>query len=567
MNRVVSGVLAVVVLGGTVMACNDDHSDTAPSSTPAASTSSAAATTTAAPGDAAPAGSTPATTDEGAGLGDDSATHPEATEEQHGVVTDESVAAALDKIDGFVQAEMDATGVPGIAVAVVHDDEVVFAKGYGVRELGKPETVDPDTVFQIASLSKPVTSTAMAGLVGKGVIEWDEPVHQFNPDLVFAEPYVTDHVTFADLYSHRSGLPGEFGNMREQLGYTRDEILSTVKYLPLAPFRASYSYSNFGMTAAGDAAAKADGKPFEDVMQEQLFGPAGMTDSTADYDDFVAKADRASLHIKVDDKWVLGPKRQPNAQTPAGGVSSSVNDLATWVRLQLGAGQLDGKAIIDEKALDETHVPHIVRPSQKTYDGQTDTYGLGWGVMNDHLGFLRWAHSGAFSAGAATTAHLLPTEQLGVVVLTNGGPMGIAETITDQIIDQIALGRQSADWAAIWHDRFSVYSVPPGPEPPANPAPAQPNEAYVGTYRNDTYGDVEVIAQGDGLALQFGPTRNTYPLTHFDGDTFSFVLLAEEPRTPAPVVFTMGSDGKATSMDIGDLEGTGADAGVLQRVQ
>ena len=154
-------------------------------------------------------------------------------------MTKESVDAALGKIDGFVQAEMDEFGVPGVAVAVVYDDEVVFSKGYGIREIGKPETIDTDTVFQIASLSKPVTATAIAGLVGKQVIEWDDPVKQYNPDLTFSDPWVTDHVTFADLYSHRSGLPGGFGNGLETMGYTRDEILSRLQYIPLNPFRAS----------------------------------------------------------------------------------------------------------------------------------------------------------------------------------------------------------------------------------------------------------------------------------------------------------------------------------------
>ena len=127
-------------------------------------------------------------------------------------VTRQQVDDALGMIDGFVEAEMEKTGVPGVAVAVVYDDEVVFAEGYGVREVGTDDAVSADTVFQIASLSKPITGTALAGLVSDGVIDWDEPVHPYAPDLVFSDPWVTDHVTFADLYSHRSGLPGGVGD-------------------------------------------------------------------------------------------------------------------------------------------------------------------------------------------------------------------------------------------------------------------------------------------------------------------------------------------------------------------
>jgi CubicO group peptidase (beta-lactamase class C family) len=195
------------------------------------------------------------------------------------------------------------------------------------------------------------------------------------------------HITFADLYSHRSGLPGLFGNTLEHIGYTRDEILARLPLIPLDPFRATYSYSNFGMTAGGDAAAK------------------------------------------VGETWTFGPTRRPDAQAPAGGVSSSLTDVTTWVRLVLGGGTLDGEEIIGKDALATTHVPHIVRAPLSSYDAQPELYGLGWNVETDHLDFLRWSHSGAFSSGASTTTVLLPQEHLGIVVLTNGMPQGVPEII------------------------------------------------------------------------------------------------------------------------------------------
>ncbi len=235
-------------------------------------------------------------------------------------VTRQQVDDALGMIDGFVEAEMEKTGVPGVAVAVVYDDEVVFAEGYGVREVGTDDAVSADTVFQIASLSKPITGTALAGLVSKGIIDWDEPVHPYAPDLIFSDPWVTDHVTFADLYSHRSGLPGGVGESLDIFGYTRDEILARLRYVPLNPFRATYAYTNFGMTAGGDAAAKAAGVSFEDMIDEQLFEPAGMATASARYADFLERPDRATIHVRLDGEWVPGPTRMPDAQAPAGGV-------------------------------------------------------------------------------------------------------------------------------------------------------------------------------------------------------------------------------------------------------
>src|SRR5262245_1607919 len=326
---------------------------------------------------------------------------------------------------------MSSTGVPGVAVAVVFQDQVVLAKGYGVRTVGQPETIDTDTVFQVASISKPISSTAVAALVGKGVIKWSDPVHPSAPNPVFSDPWVTDHVTFADLFSHRTGLPGAVGDSLETAGYTRDQILQRLRYVPLNPFRATYGYTDFGLTAGGDAAAKAAGVSFEDLMDQQLFQPAGMTSASARYADFVARPDRATLHARIDGNWVPGPPRMPDAQGPAGGISSNIKDVATWVRLQLAGGKLDGQQIVAEDALAATLSPQIPLSPQAAPDTLGSFYGLGWILAVDHLGEVRWGHSGAFTNGAATTVQLLPKEQLGVIVLTNGQPIGVAEAVVD----------------------------------------------------------------------------------------------------------------------------------------
>lgn len=478
-------------------------------------------------------------------------------------VTREQVDAALPEIDAVVGAEMERSGVPGVAVAVVYDDEVVFAEGYGVREVGTEGPVSPETVFQLASVSKPITGTALAGLVSDGTISWDYPVHPYAPDLIFSDPWVTDHVTFADLYSHRSGLPGGIGDALEVIGFTRDEILARLRLAPLNPFRASYAYTDFGMTAGGDAAAKAAGVPFEQLVAEQLLEPAGMTSSTASYADFRARPDRTTLHVRIDGEWVPGPQRQPDAQAPAGGISSSVNDVATWVRLQLNGGTLDGEEIISEEALLPTHTPQIVRPPAPTYDGPAHSYGLGWNLDQDHLGYFRWSHSGAFTQGAATNVTLLPIEGLGVVVLTNGMPIGVAETLADQIIDQIVTGNQTRDWAAYWSETFRGLFVedPALSEVPDPPTPARPLDAYLGSYANDFYGTFEVVADGTGMALVQGPARVTAPLTHWDGDTFTFIGAPESPEIRSPIEFTVGPDGLASAIIIPD-----PDFGTLQRV-
>lgn len=165
-------------------------------------------------------------------------------------LTQEDVDEAVGKLDGIVREGMDETGVPGVAVAVVYKDRVVHLTGFGTREAGRSAAVGPDTVFQLASLSKPLASTVVAGAVGDKVIDWDDPVAYHLPGFALKDRWVTEHVTVADLFAHRSGLPDHAGDLLEDLGYDRSYILGHLRHEPLTPFRASYAYTNYGVTAA-----------------------------------------------------------------------------------------------------------------------------------------------------------------------------------------------------------------------------------------------------------------------------------------------------------------------------
>ena len=187
---------------------------------------------------------------------------------------------ALARLDGSVRNAMEQTGVPGIAVAVVYHDEVLHAQGYGVRKVGEAATVDADTVFQLASVSKPLASTVVAGVVGRGKAHWTDPVIRHNPAFALKDPYVTRNATFEDLMSHRSGLHTGAGDLLEDLGFDRDYILAHLNQQPLDPFRDTYNYSNFGYTEGGQAAADAMGMPWEDLAEEILFRPLGMASSS-----------------------------------------------------------------------------------------------------------------------------------------------------------------------------------------------------------------------------------------------------------------------------------------------
>ncbi|RSS76914.1 serine hydrolase, partial [Streptomyces sp. WAC06614] len=362
-------------------------------------------------------------------------------------IGDAQLRTALDRLDGYVTDGMKRTGVPGVAVAVVHRDKVVYLKGFGVRQAGRPERIDPDTVFQIASVSKPIASTVVAGTFGRAE-DWDR--HRDLPGFALKDPWVSAHVTTADLFSHRSGLPDHAGDLLEDLGYDQSYILGHLRLEPLAPFRASYAYTNFGMTAAAEAVARDHGTTWEKLSQDTLFKPAGMTRTATTYQAYAARPDRAVTHVRADGGgWTPGPARVPDAQAAAGGVSSTARDLARWMRLQLGDGRLDGRQVVAAAPLERTHVPAIVSQPPATPTARAGFYGLGWNVSYDDAGRLRLSHSGAFALGANTNVTMLPLEELGIVVLTNAAPAGLADAVALDFFDTAEHGKATTDWLGL----------------------------------------------------------------------------------------------------------------------
>ncbi|MDX8466206.1 serine hydrolase [Mesorhizobium sp. VK23B] len=485
-------------------------------------------------------------------------------------ITPERLTVALSKLEALAQGAVADGAVPGLAIAAVHDDDVIFLKGFGHREVGKPETVDADTVFQIASLSKPVSATVVAALVSDHVVSWDSKIADLDPAFRLADPYPTSQLTIRDLFAHRSGLPGTAGDDLEDIGYDRATILHRLRFVPpSSSFRAGYSYSNFGLTEGAVAAAMPTGKSWEEVADEKLYRPLGMASTSSRHEDFINHADRAALHVRVDGVWTAKIKRDPDAQAPGGGVSSNARDLAQWVRLLLGDGVYAGKPLIAADALDQTHVPLMTRGKNPVSGGES-FYGLGWNVEFGRHG-LSWGHAGAFSVGARTVVTLFPKEKLGIVVLTNAFPTGVPEGLSSSFADLVFDGSVEKDWIAAWD---AIYAGLFGPAveaakaayaKPSSPArPAAPASAYAGHYANDFIGDAVVSGAGDGLVLKLGPSgARSYSLAHFDGDRFVTFPDAETPDRPAGVSFVVGPDGKASAMTIDFLDDN--HLGTLQR--
>lgn len=487
-------------------------------------------------------------------------------------ITRTEIEARLPALEALARHTVEAGDVPGLAIAVVFGNEVIFLDGFGLREVGKPDAVGPDTVFQIASLSKPVTSTIVAALVSEGMADWDSRVADLDPAFQLHDPYPTSQVTVRDLLNHRSGLPSAGGDDLEEIGYGRDEILRRLRLIrPSSSFRAGYAYSNFGFTEGAIAAAKPTGKPWDVVAQEKLFGLLGMTSTSTTHKDFLTRVDRASLHVRANGAWVARTKRDPDAQAPAGGITSNVRDLAQWLRLEIGNGMFDQKQLVAAASLAQTHVPLTARGSNPI-SGTPSFYGLGWNVEYGRHGLV-WGHAGAFSLGAQTLVSIYPNSKLGIVLLTNAFPSGVPEGLADSFADLVFDGKIGKDWLKDWGGAYKnmfapsiAASMAAYETPPANATASLALPAYTGRYANAYVGEAVVTEANGTLTLTVGPGgARTYPMRHFNRDLFIYFPDAETPDRPSSIRFAVGGDGKATTITVESLNAN--DLGTLERIK
>ncbi len=464
-----------------------------------------------------------------------------------------------------------------MAVAIIQNDTVVYEKCFGVINLTTKEPVNADTRFHLASISKSFTTATIASMVGNGELSWDDSAAGINPDLVFFDPWITEHVTIRDLLSHRTGLPEYAGAELAEFGYNRSETLFKLRYLALTgAFRSSYAYSNLGITAAAETAAAETaaaetaaaetaaaetaaieaGIPWEELIAERIFIPVGMTNSSAVFSDFAEAENHADTYVVTncvaEQTAVLF---NDDANSPAGWVSSTLNDMIRYLRLQLNDGTIDGVQVIDPAALSETHKAQNILLSDYT---TISAYGLGWDITSQN-GRVRVEHGGDLTSGVSTLITLYPAEGMGIVVLTNGFPGGhiLKKAVVRGWEDLYFTGSVQNDWYAEIEDQINAAMEPGSSvlspytalqQAPENASSPRYLVNYCGSYYQNYYGNLTIENEADGLVMSIGPAEMQYVLTPYDGDVFY------ESTTKTAVSFIFGSDDKVQSVNITMLD-------------
>lgn len=436
----------------------------------------------------------------------------------------------LKKLDAYYAKALKDWDVPGMSIAIVKDGKIVFSKGYGVKEVGKPDKPDDNTLFAIASITKAFTTTSIAMMVEEGKLSMDDKVRKFLPYFELYDPYVSQDITVRDLLCHRVGFSTFSGDAIWYLSdhLKAEDIIRRAKYLPQAyNFRAGYGYSNIMYITAGEVMRTITGKPWGPIIEEKIFKPLGMDRSVTTSKDLSKKGNYATPHGIIDAKHSPIAWEDWGAIASTGGIISSARDMSQWMIFNLNNGIWKGDTLLSPALRNTLWTPHNVFTVDHTddnYDTHFRGYGLGWD-LSDYKGKLRVGHTGGYS-GMLSNLVLIPDEKLGVIVLTNGMKGGLMTSVANYTIDAF-LKSKERDWSTEYlarskqnqqadtriSDRIKARA--------SNTKPSVPTDKYVGKYFSDIYGNIEVKKEGEKLRLYFEhSTRFNATLDHWHYDVW-----------------------------------------------
>lgn len=475
--------------------------------------------------------------------------------------------------DARVEQAMRARDVPGMAISIVKDGQIVHARGYGVRRLGSAERVDADTIFPTGSTGKAVTAAALAILVDDGVLDWDDKVIDHLPEFRMHDPWVTSEMTVADLLLHRSGLGLGAGDLLfiPRTSRSRAEIVTALRNIkPATSFRSGYAYDNILYIVAGELVSRVSGQPWESFVRTRIFQPLGMATAVSDEKDRFANPNRVQPHARLDPRLRgLGPQQVlperdglGQVGAPAGGLSWSAKDFARWIQGQLALGALpDGKGRMyseaSARAMWTPQVPVPIRPFPAPIADitpQFSAYGYGWNVQ-DYRGVKVIQHGGAVF-GVLAFVVLVPEHNLGIALQMNSEDVEVMRGLGYELLDHY-LGFEPRDWVGAfssWNQQrlaggLEALGEVKGPARKVS-RPSLSPDGYAGSYTDAWYGPIAIFEQKGQLRIDFKQTPDMAgTLHHWQYDTFR-VDWDDASIEPAYVTFALDAEGKVANVDM-----------------
>lgn len=448
------------------------------------------------------------------------------------VVRRSDIDAVRPKIEAYIRKSMQEWNTPGLAIGIVAEDELVYAKGFGVREIGRDAPVTSETVFQIGSTTKAFLGVTQAMLVEEGKLAWEDRVIDHEPNFRLVDPWVTREFRIFDLIAQRSGLPGYAATNMMIYGYGADSIIQALAHIkPVTSFRSTFAYQNAFHLVAGRIVARLGGtESWADFLETRLLGPLGMTMTSATAQGLQQAADHASGHRYDTDVNVVDSFGAfPYGAEGAGALNSNVKDLAHWVRFHLNGGEIDGRRIINRAALQETYHPriHLSGPMHELVRlGENDltSYATGWIIHSTPEG--RVIEHGGGTIGFVSHISFDPDRRFGVIVLVNQSfniGSGLALPIGRYILDALQ-GRPETDYAAEALINVRQIAANERKAEAANSdykLPTETLQAYTGSYESPVLGRIDVALAEDGiLTFRLGPHQVPVRLQPRPGNNF-----------------------------------------------
>jgi len=453
--------------------------------------------------------------------------------------------------DAYLNKYYDQSLMPGMAVVIVKDGKIIYLNTLGVKDLASGAPVDENTLFGICSISKQFTSTNIAQLVDKGLMSWDDPISKYysvpNEFLLYNDFYVSNNITIRDVLMHNSGLSRELGN--EYPTYFNDsfsESIFKLRYVQnVTPFRSTYAYNSLVYALGGYCASQANNTTWNELIKKGILDPLGMPTTTTSYWDFLNSPNHATPYKLLKNGTMVPYDIIPDPVGPAGSIYSSINEMANWLKFQIAdTGYYNGKKIVSKKELDETRTEQINITDPLDLAMYGPQYGLGWFIHPKDTTLPYYVSHPGDSSDFHAQITIYPSENLGIVILTNGGVYASNfRSILDSKFRQLLVGNEDFDpWPATKEALDASWK----PESPTAPlaGPTLPLNGYVGVYNNMVYGNITITSSNDTLICRYGTNNQAFNLEHFNGDVFN------EPYNDFTFNFTNISIGEANNLKV-----------------
>ncbi|MBJ8053001.1 serine hydrolase [Bacillus cereus] len=415
--------------------------------------------------------------------------------------------------------------VPGTAVAVIKDGEVIISEGFGYRNIETKEPVTPSTLFAIGSSTKAFGTLSLSLLSQQKKFDWDTPVQSYIPNFSLSELLASSQATGRDLASHRTGV-----SRHDALWYssslTRKDIVEKIKHLSLdAPFRTAFLYNNLMYATISYIVENITNQTWEQYVTEHILEPLNMDQTNFSVTDSQNTDNHALPYIENDGEIKEIPFRNIDTVGAAGCINSTIEDMANWVLLHLNEGKFGDHELISPELLQQMSTPHNSIPDQPALslpESPLNSYGLGW-FISAYRGY-KMIHHGGNIDGFSAFVSFMPKENIGLVILTNAGGTLLPIYLANQIYDEL-LGLKSIDWhkrAVEDNEKMKEMmkeTTESLPEQIKGTTPSHKLEDYTGTFEHPAYGTLQVYKRDDSLYVQF--MEMEIQLQHHHHDIFS----------------------------------------------